>query len=84
MIKMRVNNAADSECNECGCVYNDTEEMYDLALCDVQFTLCKKCIDTLFSKTLKANCMYNGKLKRSEDLKRIERAKKRRCNEAVV
>ena len=77
-IKMRVNNAKDSECNECGCPYNSTGEMYDLVLCGVQFTLCKECIDTLFTKTLRANCMYNGKLKRPEDLKRAERAKMRK------
>lgn len=77
-IKMRVNNTKDSECNECGCPYSNAAEMYDLILCDVQFTLCKECSDTLFTKTLKASCMYNAKIKHPEDLKRAEAAKLRK------
>ena len=57
MIKMRVNNNKNSECTECDCPYNYTVEMYDLVISGVQFTLCKNCIDTLFTKTLKADCM---------------------------
>lgn len=77
-IRMRVNNVKDSECNECGCLYKNVAEMYDLILCDVQFTLCKECIEMLFNKTLKASCMYNAKVKRPEDLKRAERARMRK------
>lgn len=76
MIKMRVNTNTNSACDECGTKYNDTLEMYDLVLCGTQYTLCKDCVEVLFRKTLRADCMYNAKLKRPEDLKRIRRSKK--------
>lgn len=74
MIKMRVNGNKESECNECGCPYNCTAEMYDLVLCEEQFILCSDCIEKLFQKTLKASCKYNSKVKRPDDLKRKERS----------
>ena len=75
MIKMRVNNQASSVCGECKVSYKYTPEMYDLMICGVKHTLCKDCVDTLFQKTLKATCLYNGKLKSQEDMKRIRRNK---------
>lgn len=72
-IKMRVNKTQTSVCEECGALYKNTAEMYDLAICDAKFTLCKLCIEALFDKTLKASCMYNNKLKSQEDLKRATR-----------
>lgn len=75
MIKMRVNNQKDSVCEECRTPYKNTPEMYDLMICSTKYTLCKRCVDTLFQKTLKASCMYNGKLKSAEDMKRIRRDK---------
>lgn len=76
MIKMRVNANKSSICNECGTKHKDALEMYDLVLCGRQFTLCKDCVEVLFQKTLRADCMYNAKLKRPEDMKRIRRNKK--------
>lgn len=78
MIKMRVNNNTDSECEECRELYRNTPEMYDLMISGTKFTLCKNCIDTLFTKTLKAACLYNSKLKSSEDVKRIRRSNARK------
>ena len=75
-IKMRVNNKKSSVCEECGCKWDNTYEMYDMVICDTQFTLCKTCMDTLFNKTLKLSCMYDGKLKSQEDIRRTERARR--------
>lgn len=75
MIKMRVNNQVSSHCEECKTSYKYTPEMYDLMICNTKFTLCKDCVDTLFQKTLKASCLYNGRLKSPEDMKRIYRSK---------
>lgn len=77
-IKMRVNNTKESVCKECGCPYSHTAEMYDLALCGERYTLCRSCIEVLFQKTLKASCMYNGKVKGPEDLKREGREQLRK------
>jgi hypothetical protein len=77
MIKMRINNQETSHCEECGTSYKYTPEMYDLMICNQKMTLCKKCIDTLFTKTLKASCIYNAKLKSPADMKRIQRSAER-------
>ena len=75
-IKMRVNMNNQSVCDECGKKYMNTKEMYDLRLCGELHTLCYDCVDTLFHKTLSAQCKYNNKLKSSEDLERIRRCEK--------
>lgn len=72
MVKMRVNNNKESKCEECDTKWLYTPEMYDIHLCDVTFTLCQKCVETIFHKTLKANVIYNERLKSKEDLKRIK------------
>lgn len=72
-IKMRINQNKKSICDECGCVYQDTKEMYTIKICGTTFDLCSMCIDTIFKKTLKADCIYNQKLKNKEDMKRVER-----------
>ena len=77
-IKMKVNQNKQSTCLNCMVKYNDTEEMYDMMIATVYITLCKKCVDELFHKTLKASCKYNEKLKTKEDLIRIKRASKLR------
>lgn len=78
-IRMRVNKDKNSRCKLCNTSYMNTPEMYDLQLANevksVIFTLCKGCNDELFSKTLKANCMYNHKVKDKEDMERIRRSK---------
>lgn len=72
MIKMRVNRKADSVCQECGCKWQNTPEMYDLAICDDIYTLCKDCIDDVFRKTLRMTCMYNSKVKSKDDMQRVK------------
>lgn len=83
-IKMRVNNDKESSCEECKVLYKNTPEMYDMVLAGQKFTLCKECIETLLNKTLKASCMYNGKVKSQEDLRRAERARVRKSRGSVL
>lgn len=78
MIKMRVNGDSSSRCDECGATWRNTAEMYDLFIFGEVHTICHKCSETLFSKTLKASCMYNAKVKRKEDFERAERENRRR------
>lgn len=75
-IKMRVNSNKESRCQECNVLWKNTPEMYDMLIVDTKFTLCKTCLDDLFRKTLKISCMYNGKLKSQEDLRRIYNSRK--------
>lgn len=75
MVKMRVNNNKESKCEECNTHWLYTPEMYDIHLCENTFTLCKKCTDTLFHKTLKASVLYDGRIKTKVDMKRIKNSK---------
>lgn len=73
MIKMRVNKSKQSVCDECGTEFMDTLEMYDIMFVSEMYTVCYDCANTLFHKLLKADCLYNGKLKDKDDQIRSNR-----------
>lgn len=75
-IKMRVNSNNECKCQECNVSWKNTPEMYDVLVVDTKFTLCKKCLDDLFTKILKISCMYNGRVKSQEDMRRIHNSNK--------
>ena len=77
-IKMRVNREQESVCFNCGTKWKNTSEMYDLCIGYKKeriLPLCRKCVDELFHKTLKASCKYNARVKSQEDQIRIRREK---------
>lgn len=74
MIKMRVCKDKHSVCDSCNCKFLETEEMYQIMIGEKCFCLCRKCSNILFTKQLKADCLYNSKLKSPEDINRIMRA----------
>lgn len=74
-IKMRVNNDTSARCGECGALWKNSSEMYDLFIFGEIHQICLRCSDKLFQKTLRASCAYNGKVKQKEDLNRAEREK---------
>lgn len=76
-IKMRVNKKKDCECDFCGEKWKNVPEMYDMMLLDDMYTICKQCTQELFLKILKADCMYNSKLKSNEDIVRAKRFSER-------
>jgi len=67
-IKMRVNNKRDSVCCECGMPKNKVLDMFDVQIAGQIFTICDECNRELFSKTLKAECYKNGRVKTKEDM----------------
>lgn len=75
-IKMRLNNDKESCCFNCNASWKNTGVMYDIRIGYSKvrtLTLCRKCIETLNSKMLKAITIYNGKIKSQEDMTRIRR-----------
>ena len=78
-IRMRVNNNKDSHCFNCNTTWINTPVMYDLSIGYEHkqkiLPVCKKCIDELFTKTLKASTMWDAKVKTKEDQERIRRSK---------
>lgn len=76
-MKMRVNNHKDSVCDFCNEKWKDVPEMYDMMLMGNIYTICKACTQEMFMKILKADCLYNGKLKSAEDIARKNRFEER-------
>jgi hypothetical protein len=76
-IKMRVNRNEESVCEFCNDKWMNVQEMYDMMLIERKYTICKRCMSELFMRILKADCMYNGKIKSKEDLARADRYHKK-------
>lgn len=83
-IKMRVNENTLSICEECKTKYHNVEVMYDLFIVDTKFTLCHDCCDKVFRKILKAQCLWNGKIKDKQDMERINRVRMRKTPRPTV
>lgn len=76
-MKMRVNNHKESICDFCNEKWKNVPEMYDMMLLDNVYTICKQCTQEIFLKILKADCLYNSKLKSNEDIARRRRFEER-------
>lgn len=76
-IKMRNNTDTNSICCECNEKRNEVLDMFDICIGGKTFTICDRCNGVLFSKTLKAECMKNGRLKSSHDISIIHRRAKK-------
>ena len=72
-IKMRVNKNEDAICDIC---HKSRNQVFDLSINNHITTLCDLCNDNLFSKTLKANCYVNSRLKDKHDIKIIQNRNK--------
>jgi len=76
MVKMRNNKDTNAVCSECGDIHDKVLEMYDLCIAGQVFTICDRCNGILLSKTLKAECANNERLKTKKDLDIISRRRK--------
>ena len=73
-IKMRVNKDGDEiRCQCCNQNRKNSLEMFDLMVGQTYLRLCDVCVEQLFSKTLKATCMVNRKLKSPADMRVIRK-----------
>lgn len=67
-IKMRINKHNDSVCETCGEGSSQVLEMFDLMIGSTIHTICDRCADQIFHKTLSATCGVNAKVKSQHDL----------------
>ena len=67
---MKVNKHKESICENCGEKWKNVPEMYDIMIFNEVHTICKICNQELFTKILKADCLYDARLKSSEDITR--------------
>lgn len=86
-IKMRINKCPDKcICRSCGATKKDTLEFFDISFGErntIEITICDKCNEVLFNKSLRATCAVNSKLKSPADLKIIRNraVREQRSNE---
>ncbi len=68
-IKMRVNKSPNPKCKVCGNGREKSIELFDLAFDEKHIiTICDACNEDLFTKSLKATCHVNGKIKSKHDM----------------
>ena len=78
-IRMRINKHNDAVCETCGEGSSQVLEMFDLMIGNTIHTICDRCTDQIFYKTLSATCGVNNKLKSQHDLAIIRKRKKNSC-----
>lgn len=72
-IKMRNNTDKNAVCCECGETQDQVLNMFDLCIGGVVFTICDVCNEAIFSKTLRAECYKNGRVKQPRDISIINK-----------
>ena len=72
-IRMRNNKDTNSVCCECGDPRKEVLDMFDVCIGGNIFTICDRCNEALFFKTLSAECAKNARVKTPEDMKVIRK-----------
>ena len=67
-IKMRSNENLDAVCCNCGDARNEVLNMFDLCIGGTIVTVCDVCNEQILTKTLKAECMKNERVKSGHDM----------------
>lgn len=67
-IKMRLNKDELTQCNVCNATQQQSLDMFDMMLGKTRITLCDRCVDTLFNKTLKAVMVTQSRVKSNKDM----------------
>lgn len=67
-IRMRINKHDTVNCETCGDGSSQVLEMFDLMIGNTVHTICDRCVNKLFSKTLTAVCGVDHKIKSQHDL----------------
>ena len=77
-IKMRQNKNQHVSCKVCGNKLEESLGMFDIAFTDKHIiTICDRCNNQLLSKSLKASCLIDSKIKSKKDQDIIARRKGR-------
>lgn len=77
VIRMRNNKSEDAICCDCGSNKNKVLGMYDLCVGGKVFTICDECNSKLLTKSLRADCEKNSRVKSQHDLNIIQSRSKK-------
>ena len=67
-LRMRNNKEPDSVCCECGDSRKQVLDMFDICIGGNIFTICDRCNEILFYKSLRAECAKNARVKTPQDM----------------
>lgn len=71
-IRMRVCKDEEAVCKVCGKSRKESLDIFELSFTEKQIIrICDLCNETLLSKSLKASCMINGRVKSNADMRVI-------------
>lgn len=65
---MRHNDKKNAICKECGDTQDKALNMFDVKIGNEVITLCDKCNEELFYKSLAASCQVNARVKSKRDM----------------
>ena len=77
MVKMRVSKDRNEKCICCNKGIEQSLEIFNICFGDVIVTICDKCNEDLLTKSVRASCIVNHRVKSKRDMQIIqERSKK--------
>ena len=77
MVKMRVSKDRNEKCICCNKGIEQSLEIFNICFGDVIVTICDKCNEDLLTKSVRASCLVNHRVKSKRDMQVIqERSKK--------
>ena len=77
MVKMRVSKDRNEKCICCNKGIEQSLEIFNICFGDVIVTICDRCNDDLLTKSVRAACLVNHRVKSKRDMQIInERSKK--------
>ena len=77
MVKMRVSKDRNEKCICCNKGIEQSIELFNICFGDVIVTICDRCNDDLLTKSVRAACLVNHRVKSKRDMQIInERSKK--------
>ena len=77
MVKMRVSKDRNEKCICCNKGIEQSLELFNICFGDIIVTICDRCNDDLLTKSVRAACLVNHRVKSKRDMQIInERSKK--------
>lgn len=77
MVKMRVSKDRNEKCICCNKGIEQSLEIFNICFGDVIVTICDRCNEDLLTKSVRASCLVNHRVKSKRDMQIIqERSKK--------
>ena len=81
MVKMRVSKDRNEKCICCNKGIEQSLEIFNICFGDVIVTICDKCNEDLLTKSVRASCLVNHRVKSKRDMQVIQERSKNAIKE---